>query len=69
MAAFSGTCMARHAGTKWLSTTAGVVPNETITVVFAIFDLSDSALDSYVFLDNFQWGCDGDSPPNTVPIE
>jgi hypothetical protein len=63
-----GTCMQGHAGTKWLTTTAGVKPGETITVVFAIFDMSDSILDSYVFLDNFQWGCDGDAPPSTVPI-
>lgn len=63
-----GTCMQGHAGTKWLTTTAGVKPGETITVVFAIFDMSDSILDSYVFLDNFVWGCDGDSPPSTVPI-
>lgn len=64
-----GTCMQGHAGTKWLTTTAGVQPGETITVVFAIFDMSDSILDSYVFLDNFSWGCDGDAPPSTVPIE
>ncbi|HVI01502.1 MAG TPA: choice-of-anchor L domain-containing protein [Enhygromyxa sp.] len=62
------TCMQGHAGTKWLTTTAGVQPGETITVVFAIFDMSDSILDSYVFLDNFSWGCDGDAPPTTVPI-
>lgn len=63
------TCMQGHAGTKWLTTTAGVQPGETITVVFAIFDMSDSILDSYVFLDNFSWGCEGDAPPSTVPIE
>lgn len=64
-----GTCMEGHAGTAWLTTTAGVQPGETVTVVFAIFDMSDSILDSYVFLDNFEWGCDGESPPTTVPIE
>ena len=63
------TCMEGHAGTKWLTTTAGVQPGETITMVFAIFDMSDSVLDSYVFLDNFAWGCDGDAPPTTEPIE
>jgi hypothetical protein len=63
-----GTCMQGHAGTKWLTTTAGVMPGETITVVFAVFDVSDSILDSYVFLDNFAWGCDGEQPPSTVPI-
>jgi hypothetical protein len=63
-----GTCMEGHAGTKWLTTNAGVKPGETITVVLAIFDMSDSILDSYAFIDNFQWGCDGDQPPSTVPI-
>jgi hypothetical protein len=61
------TCMRFHGGTRWLTTQAGVTPGETITVVFAIFDLSDSILDSYVFLDNFQWGCDPSMPPSTKP--
>ena len=64
-----GTCMQGHAGTKWLTTNAGIVPGETFTLVLAIFDMSDSALDSYAFIDNFQWGCDGEQPPSTVPIE
>jgi hypothetical protein len=63
----AGTCMRQHAGTGWLTTTAGVVPGEDITIVFAIFDLSDSILDSYVFIDNFQWGCDPSSTPGTNP--
>ncbi len=65
---FTGTCMRQHAGTKWLQSTTGVVPGETITVVFAIFDLSDSILDSYAFLDNFQWGCEPSGQPSTEPI-
>ena len=64
---FVGTCMRQHAGTNWLTTTAGVVPGETITVVFAIMDLSDSILDSYVFLDNFKWGCEPTGKPQTMP--
>ncbi|MEZ4450067.1 MAG: choice-of-anchor L domain-containing protein [Nannocystaceae bacterium] len=55
---FAGTCMRQHAGTSWLKSTVGVTPGEQITVVFAIFDLSDQILDSYAFLDNFQWGCE-----------
>lgn len=65
---FAGTCMRQHAGTNWLSTTAGVAPGESITLVFAIFDLSDSILDSYAFLDNFQWGCEPSGKPSTEPI-
>jgi hypothetical protein len=65
---FDGTCMKQHAGTKWLSTTAPVTPGEEITVVFAIFDMADPILDSYVFLDNFSWGCDGTGLPTTKPV-
>ncbi|MCH9682075.1 MAG: choice-of-anchor L domain-containing protein [Deltaproteobacteria bacterium] len=65
---FAGTCMSRHAGTTWLNSTAPVSPGETITLVLAVFDLSDSALDSYVFLDNFGWGCDGTDTPTTNPV-
>jgi hypothetical protein len=67
LAEFAGTCMRQHAGTGWLTTTAGVTPGEQITVVFAIFDLSDSILDSYAFIDNFQWGCDPTGEPMTEP--
>ncbi len=65
---FDGTCMKQHAGTTWLNTTAPVTPGENITLVLAIFDLADSILDSYVFLDNFGWGCDGEDGPVTNPV-
>jgi hypothetical protein len=65
---FAGTCMRQHAGTKWLNTTAPVTPGEQITLVLAIFDLSDPILDSYVFLDNFHWGCEGTDRPQTMPV-
>jgi hypothetical protein len=64
---FEGTCMRRHGGISWLRTSAPVVPGETITLVFAIFDISDSGLDSFAFIDNFQWGCDDDLMPQTEP--
>jgi hypothetical protein len=66
---FAGTCMKQHAGTKWLTSTAPVTPGETITLVLAIFDASDAYLDSYVFIDNLHWGCDGTGRPNTTPVE
>ncbi len=65
--ALAGTCMRQHAGTNWLQTKAGVTPGETITVVFAVFDMADPILDSYVFLDNFQWGCEPVGKPETMP--
>jgi hypothetical protein len=45
-----------------------VTPGEHITLVFAVFDLSDSALDSYALLDNFEWGCDPTLVPETEPV-
>lgn len=62
------TCMDGHGATRWLTTTAGVNPGEEITIVFAVMDLGDSILDSYILVDNFVWGCDG-GPPTTVPID
>ncbi len=64
-----GTCMDGHGATRWLSTQASVTPGESITVVFAVFDMGDSILDSHVFLDNFLWGCEGGQPPSTTPID
>ncbi|HVI03394.1 MAG TPA: choice-of-anchor L domain-containing protein, partial [Enhygromyxa sp.] len=61
-----GTAMETHAGTKWLTTTAGVVPGESVTIVWAIWDLSDEVLDSVVILDDFGWNCEG-GPPVTIP--
>ncbi len=62
----AGTALEGHAGTKWLTTNAPVVPGETVEVFFTIFDLADSALDSIVLLDNFLWTCEG-GPPVTIP--
>lgn len=66
MPEFEGTCMAGHAATKWLQSTAPVIAGEDIALVFAIFDMSDSIYDSFAFVDNVQFGCDG-GLPETVP--
>lgn len=62
----AGTAAQGHAGTRWLTTNAPVVPGETIEVYFAIFDMADGILDSAVILDNWLWTCDG-GPPVTIP--
>ena len=67
--AFDGTCMKQHAGTHWLRSTAPVTPGEQITMVMAVFDLSDSIIDSYVFLDNFQWSCEQTASPVTSALD
>lgn len=65
---FAGTCMRYSAGTRWLTTTADVVPGETIEVVLAIFDLDDVNWDSFVFLDNVRWSCSDTPGPITEPV-
>jgi hypothetical protein len=64
--ALAGTAMDQNAGTKWLTTTAGVNPGEQIEVVFAVWDLSDGIWDTYMILDNWLWDCEG-GPPVTIP--
>lgn len=64
---FDGTCMKGHAGTNWLTTSRPVTEGEHIQLVFAIFDLQDARLDSYVLLDNFHWECEKNVDPGTKP--
>jgi len=66
-AALNGTgyTPAEAGATKWLSTTAPVIPGETITLKFVIWDTSDQKYDSLVLLDNFKWSAQGTSGPST----
>lgn len=41
--------------TTWLTTDVPVVPGETITLEFALFDVSDGILDTTVLFDKFRW--------------
>ena len=65
MPQFEGTCMAGHAATKWLQTTAPVTAGEEISLVFAVFDMSDSMFDSFALIDNVEFGCEGGAPETT----
>lgn len=62
------TCMLGHAGTPWLRTTAPITGGADFTLVFAIFDATDSILDSYAFVDAFEWGCDEVTAPSSVAL-
>ncbi len=64
---FDGTCMKGHAGTNWLTTSHPLTEGESVELVFAIFDLQDARLDSYVLLDNFHWECEKNVGPGTKP--
>jgi hypothetical protein len=54
-----------HGATSWLETRAPVVPGETITMQFAIWDTGDHALDSSVLIDNWRWDAKGTTAPIT----
>ena len=58
----------QSAATSWLNTKAGIVPGETITLRFAVWDAGDEVLDTTVLIDNFGWDVDEGSAPVTVPI-
>lgn len=57
------------AGATLSLTTQGVpvLPGETITLSFMIFDLGDDILDSSVIIDNFRWSALGSEGPKTIP--
>jgi hypothetical protein len=65
--ALAGFAMQCHGATRWLTSTAPVRPGESITLVFALFDLTDAEFDTVVLLDNFNWTCSG-IPPVTTPV-
>ena len=52
-------------GTGWLTTSGNVQPGEIITLRIAVWDTSDSILDSLAVIDNFHWNADS-SDPGTV---
>lgn len=63
----AGSCLKGHAGTRWLNTKVGVTPGEEIELIFAIVDIGDSVMDSFVLLDNFRWSCESQKSPETDP--
>jgi hypothetical protein len=52
--------------TPWMTTTAPVVPGETMTLDLLIFDTLDTAFTSSVLLDNFRWSTE-DATVATAP--
>ncbi|MBI2389383.1 MAG: putative metal-binding motif-containing protein [Deltaproteobacteria bacterium] len=53
----------QNGATSWLRTKAPVMPGETMTIQFLIWDTGDHILDSTVLIDNWQW----DATPSTNP--
>ncbi len=48
-----------------MQTKAPVVPGETITIQFIIWDTGDHVLDSSVLVDNWKWDAAGTTAPVT----
>ena len=59
---YVGTSNFAGGATGWLTTSGNVVPGETITLRFVVWDTSDHIYDSLVLLDNFQWSVDASDP-------
>lgn len=55
--AMDGTCSGQPCGgaTDWLQTSAPVVPGETITLHYSMWDAGDHKWDSTVLIDDFRW--------------
>jgi len=55
---------ARNGATGWLRTKQAIVPGETLTLRFAIWNTGDHWLPSTVLLDRFEWSAD----PTTATV-
>lgn len=64
----AGTCMEGHGGSNWRRTAAPLSAGDDFTLVFAIFDMSDSIFDSYAFVDNVSFGCQDLDEPETQAL-
>ena len=64
----TGTGFEGHAATSWLSTTAPVDPNSTITIRWGTYDSGDGVLDSTTILDNWKWIAEPGTTVGTDPV-
>ena len=53
----AGFGFAGHVATDWLTFAAPVQAGDEITLVMALFDVSDGQVDSAVLLDDLRWTC------------
>lgn len=61
-AELAGTGFETHGATGWFTARGNVVPGETITLRFAIWDVGDDILDSLVLIDKFRWNTENITP-------
>ena len=53
--------------TGWFQIKGSAEPLELLELSFAVFDMGDTILDTYVLVDNFQWDCEGCTPTEVNP--
>lgn len=63
----SGTQFANDGSTGWYEAKGTVVPGEMLQLTFALFDMTDSAYDTTLLIDNFRWDCEGCTPSEVDP--
>jgi hypothetical protein len=56
-AAIASFAFAEHAAMDWMTLRAPVQPGETVTLVAAVFDVSDGQVDTALLLDDLRWDC------------
>ncbi len=56
-AAIASFAFAEHAAMDWMPLRAPVQPGETVTLVAAVFDVSDGQVDTALLLDDLRWDC------------
>lgn len=66
-AELSGTQFTNDGATGWYQAQGTVVPDEMLQLTFALFDMSDSAFDTTLLVDNFRWDCEGCTPSEVDP--
>ena len=57
VASLDGFGLEGHGATGWIERTAPILAGDEITLVFALFDLGDAAVDSVILLDGLRWDC------------
>jgi hypothetical protein len=62
-----GTGFAGDGATGWFQIKGSAEPLELLQLSFAVFDMGDTVLDTYVIIDNFQWDCEGCTPTEVNP--
>ena len=65
-ALLAGTAFETNGGSGWWTTTVPVLPGDTVTLTFLVYDGGDGSLDTDAIIDNVRWGGGAIQAPVTV---